>query len=81
MRLAEALSRPSLCAPWLPGSVALRLGSLLVSPGHEAAVGAALKALPTREQVFIAAVLPGAPRDAGAPSVVVTTLSEATHQN
>jgi len=48
---------------------ALRAGCLLVEPGCEAAVGAALRAkLATvaRDSVFIVAVLPGAPGDAGA---------------
>lgn len=54
------------CGTVFVDSVGLRLGSLLVSPGHEAAVGDALKAAKyTREELFVAAVLPGAPTDAG----------------
>jgi hypothetical protein len=42
---------------------------LLVEPGCEASVGAALKAKlasVARDSVFVVAVLPGAPKDAGA---------------
>jgi hypothetical protein len=55
-------------------SVSLRLNSLLVSPGHEAEVGNALKAASfEREKLFIAAILPGGPTDAG-PELVVPSI-------
>jgi hypothetical protein len=53
---------------------ACRAGCLLVEPGCEAAVGAALRAAlasTPRDSVFIAAVLPGAPQDAGAAGCAV----------
>jgi len=54
-----------------PRSAALRCGCLMVSPGCEAAVGEALRAEravggAARDAFFLAALLPGAPADAGA---------------